>query len=81
MRVKRHIEISLIDVDRYALGPKSFVFARAMMYPDDCFPPIRVARQSNGRYRILDGRHRLTAAKLIGLKTIWASFSTKPEKR
>lgn len=80
MRIWKRIPIGAIDMDRWAIRPKALVFALVMDHGGQ-FPPIRVAAQRNGRYRILDGRHRVTAAKLTGRKQIWAIFSTTKEKR
>ena len=78
MRVTRLIPIGSVDVDRWALDLKTFSFA-GMMINRQRFPPIKVSRRKCGRYRILDGRHRITASKIIGRMGIEARFSTDLE--
>jgi hypothetical protein len=40
-------------------------------------PPVHVQRLETGRYRLLDGRHRLLACKLLGVRWILARFSVR----
>lgn len=75
MRVTKHIPINLIDIDRIPLDKKVIRFTYAIQAMA-VFPAIKVAKKSNGRYAIRDGRHRYIAHKLLGKETILAKFST-----
>ena len=74
MRVTKEIDINLIDVDRIPLNRKVVRFTYAIQAMA-VFPAIKVAKLSNGRFKILDGRHRWTAHKLLGKETILAKYS------
>ena len=77
MRVTRHINISDIRVDRYPINPSTLQLVD-FLRSGGLVPPIHVAVRSTGGYLIKDGRHRLLANKLLGMKTIEARFSTVP---
>lgn len=80
MRIEKEIPIELIQMDRWRLRPKAFKYAKLM----ECgveFPPIKVARRANGLFEIRDGRHRMTAHKLLGKKVILAKFSEEALKQ
>lgn len=86
-RVEKEIPVSLIEMDRIPLDSKTFEFAYALsglssggLLKAD-FPAIKVAKRPDGRYEIRDGRHRWTAHKLVGRKTIKAKFSETPLRR
>jgi len=76
MRTIQKIPIHLIDVDRLPLEPTSLQYANAIR-KGNIFPPIKVAKLKNGRFKILDGRHRFLAHKLNGKQFIIAKFSNK----
>jgi ParB-like chromosome segregation protein Spo0J len=40
-------------------------------------PPIKLQSCSKGGYKLRDGRHRIAAFKLLGIKEIEARFSVK----
>lgn len=42
-------------------------------------PPIRIARTTDGRFRIIDGRHRMHAFKLLGREYILARWGEEPD--
>lgn len=77
MRIMKEIPISQICIDRIPLKLKSLQYAQDMR-KGDLFPPIHVKVLPQGGFRILDGRHRWTAAKLIGKETILAKWGTWP---
>ena len=66
MRTIETVPLATIIVDRWRIVPKTLEFALAMSY-GDVFPPVKVQRVDDGRYRLKDGRHRVTAAKLNGM--------------
>jgi len=76
MRITKEIPIGQINVDRFPNHKKTLNYAIAMMFGAE-FPPIRVAKIKNGRYKILDGRHRVLASMLNDKQLIKAKFSTK----
>lgn len=72
----RHLPINQIIVDRHSITPKTLAYADAMR-AGAMFPPIRVQALEGGLYRIRDGRHRITAAKLCGYRTILARYGRR----
>lgn len=79
-RVTKKFPLGLLDVDRLAVRPKTLVFAQALM-EGATFPPVRAALQRSGRLRLLDGRHRFAAHKLVGFKKIAVRYSTRTEEK
>jgi len=77
MRVVRAIPIQNIIVDRHSISPQTLSIAKHME-SGGSVPPIKVVCL-NGSYILRDGRHRVTAAKLLGLTTIDAKFYKKVE--
>lgn len=77
MRIIRSINIGLIDVDRWALAPRTLALVEHLR-SNGTVPPIHVRRSQlgYGRYVILDGRHRITATKLLGRSSILARYAT-----
>lgn len=81
MRIKEDIDLDLIDMDRIPLDEKSLNFAILLRQRGrNTFPAIKLAKKSNGRFSIRDGRHRWLAHKLNGESKIYAKFSLKPLK-
>jgi hypothetical protein len=78
-RVERRIKVDLINIDRHPIDPATFKLAEFIKYqlPKRAghLPAIHVARLADGRFKLLDGRHRVTAYKLLGRKTILARYS------
>lgn len=70
------IEVSQIVMDHYPLN-KSMLGLLDHLRAGGTVPPIKVARLINGRYKICDGRHRVTAFKLMGRKYINCRYSLK----
>ena len=76
MRVLHSISVSLIDVDRWPFrGTLPLV---RHLEAGGGVPPIHVAFAPHGRYRILDGRHRLLAFKLLERPRISAKLGIYP---
>lgn len=73
VRLLGKIPVALIDLDRAVLDRRSLNIANYLA-AGHSVPPIHVKRWSNGRFGILDGRHRVTAAKLLRRKYILAKW-------
>ena len=76
MRIEKEVSINLIDIDRVPLGNRTLQYA-CYMERGDVFPPIHLQSLVNGRFRLLDGRHRFVACKLLDKVKILSRFSTK----
>lgn len=77
MRVIRPVSLNLIDVGRLPLEPRTLGLVTHFQ-AGGTVPPIHLVRQPStaGRFKILDGRHRLLATKLIGRRAILARYWT-----
>lgn len=64
------INISNISIDNYPLNTSTFNLS-IHINQGGSIPPIKV-KILNGLYIIKDGRHRVTACKLLGIKKIKA---------
>lgn len=77
-RVIRKVRPGSIRLDRLPLDAKTLRFTFEMVYTGDrFFPPVKVARHPSGGFEIRDGRHRVTAARLAGVKLVKARFSLR----
>lgn len=74
MRVIRSVSIGSIQMDRHPLNPSTLSLIKFLEGGGDV-PPIHVQRLSGGNYKICDGRHRVTAFRLLGRREIPARFS------
>ncbi len=81
MRVTKLINISEIIVDKYSISPKTLALVDYIRNEEGnhigvciLLPPIKVQKLENGQYKLKDGRHRVTAFKLLGIKMITAKF-------
>lgn len=76
MRVVEFINIANVVVDRHSISEQSFDLAKKLdsgqIQPSD-LTPIKVVL-NKGAYVLKDGRHRITAFKLVGLKQIKAKY-------
>ena len=75
-RIVGFINISLIKMDHHPLNP-SVLGLIDHLDSGGSVPPIKVASLKDGTFLIRDGRHRVTASKLLGWKTIKAKYSTR----
>lgn len=73
MRVIRDIPIGLIKMDRWAIQPATLALVKHIQ-SGGTVPPIHVAWIVGG-FKICDGRHRVTAYRLLGRKHISARFA------
>ncbi len=67
------INIQNIEKTRLPVNRASFNLAR-FLYRNELDKPIRVKLLKNGQYRVKDGRHRITAHKLLGRPAILADI-------
>ena len=77
MRVVEYINVQNVIVDSYSISPQSYELALKL----DCgeinyedLPPIKVVMNKDGTYILKDGRHRMTAFRLLGWTKIKAKF-------
>ena len=68
--------ISAIIVDRYPIN-RSTLSLVEYLKKGGTVPPIRIAQTQQGQYKILDGRHRITAYKLLGRTEILSKYSER----
>lgn len=73
-RINKFIRVCSIEIDRYPINPTTLALVDHIRNGGDV-PPIKVARKSTGGFAIRDGRHRVTAHKLLGIEYIEARFS------
>lgn len=73
------IPIQQIEMDHHPLNPSTLGLVTHLAGGGEV-PPIHVQSLVNGRYRICDGRHRVTAYKLLGYRHIEARYSIRTEK-
>lgn len=76
MRFLQPIQVAQIDVDRLPIGLRTLSLA-AHLAGGGAVPPIHVMPATNGRFRILDGRHRLLAFRLLERRTIVARWGVR----
>lgn len=67
----KEINIAQIEMDRHPLNPSTLSLIEHIR-DGGSIPPIHEARHAGGNFLIRDGRHRITACKLLGIKTIKA---------
>lgn len=82
-RVEREIPVAATRMDRWPLNPTTLALVDYLRTGGEV-PAIKVQTVSGGEgggWRILDGRHRVAAAKLLGRSTIRARFSTRKARR
>ena len=77
MRHTKSINISMVKMDRHPLNGKTLSLIK-YLESGGMVPPIKVASLKQGGYIIKDGRHRITAFKLLDRPEIKAKYSTKP---
>tara|TARA_R110000796_G_scaffold154621_1_gene271313 strand:- start:2317 stop:2559 length:243 start_codon:yes stop_codon:yes gene_type:complete len=77
MRVIQFINTINIIVDNYSISPQTFDLASKIKSGQiniEELPPIKLVSHMDGSYRLKDGRHRITAFKLLGIKEIKSKF-------
>lgn len=76
MRTVSQINIVNIKVDKHSISPQTFDLAykikEGLININD-LPPIKL-QYVNGTYVLKDGRHRITAFKLLGIKSIKSKY-------
>ena len=76
MRLTKLIPISLIKMDRYPINRSTLKLIDYIRTGGE-IPPIKIVKLKNGNYEIRDGRHRVTAYKMLGIELIKARFSNE----
>ena len=79
MRVKKSIEIANIIVDSYSISPETLSLVD-FIREGGSIPAIKVQMLEHGQYKLKNGRHRITAYKLLGIKQIEAKFYDNDNK-
>lgn len=69
MRVKTRLQIGNITLDREPIGPSTLSLVD-FLRGGGTVPPIHVELKAKGTWKILDGRHRVLAYKLLGRSEI-----------
>jgi len=75
MRITNYILIAQIKMDRFAIQSRTLDLVKHID-KGGYIPPIKVAC-ANGYYIIRDGRHRVTALKLLGHTKVLAKYSPR----
>ena len=73
MKQTRHILIESILIDKLPINPSVLALADFIRGGGE-IPPIKLQRCSNGGFKLKDGRHRVCAYKLLGIKNIEANI-------
>ena len=68
MRVIKEIPIRNIVVDRFSISPQTLSLCDFIRLGGE-IPPIKIEKK-DGKYILKNGRHRITAYRLLGLETI-----------
>lgn len=83
MRILEEMDLSNIQIDRLPLNPRTLALVEFLRQGGQV-PPIHVQpsyhyyagayQEKTGQFRILDGRHRFLAFKLLGRKKIMVRY-------
>ena len=76
-RVTEQINLINIKVDRHSISKQTFDLAFKIKLGEiniEELPPIKLIMNNKGAFILKDGRHRLTAFKLLGYKTIKSKY-------
>lgn len=74
MKTKKHILIESILIDKLPINPTVLALVDHIRN-GGLIPPIKLQKSNKGGYKLKDGRHRVCALKLLGIKEIEAIFS------
>ena len=80
MRVRTEVDLQLIDCDHTPMNTKVMDMAMAIVQTrskifNKPLPPIKLGRLKNGRYKLLDGSHRVAAHRICKIRYVPAQFS------
>lgn len=81
MRVIHTIPIAQIEHGELPKTKKVIEFMSHMHHRGLIFPPVKVERIANNRYRLKDGRNRLAAHVYLGKTEIRATYGIKEDPR
>lgn len=79
MKIIKEILIESILIDKLPINPDVLELVDFLRNGGE-IPPIKLQICPNGGYKLKDGRHRVCAYKLLGIKTIYAKISIKQTK-
>jgi ParB-like chromosome segregation protein Spo0J len=74
--LRQHAPVQLVDINlvggqpQLPVLPDKIKLFRALLRQGSVAPPLWVRRHPGGRYLVLDGLHRLLAAKAEGVQSI-----------
>ena len=78
MRVRTSLPLNSIKMDRWPICPATLSLVK-FLEAGNKVPPIHVQPDGLGTFLILDGRHRVTACKLLGRTKIEVRYGIKEE--
>ena len=74
MRVIERVPLGLIDPDRLP-PPMKTVGLVYHMVNGGAIPPVHLQPTPTGRFRVMDGRHRIRASLMLGRETVLAKYA------
>lgn len=77
MRTTSWVNICNIIIDRHSISEQTLDLAMKVKLGEiktNDIPPIKLIMNKDGAFKLKDGRHRLTAFKLLGKKLIKANY-------
>lgn len=81
MRIRKLIPVGQIIVDRWPYGLRTLALIKHIEKNGTGeLPPIHVQPQVDGRYKILDGRHRVLAFRMLQFPYIEARYGIKEKE-
>lgn len=75
MRHSGWVPLDLVGIDRVPYDPRVLSLCRHLS-EGGTVPPVHIQMVPNGRFRILDGRHRWVAHRLLQRNVIFARWGT-----
>lgn len=79
MKVTRDVLIESILIDKLPINPTVMALVYFILSGGN-IPPIKLQKSKEGGFKLKDGRHRVCAYKLLGIKNIKAIFSENNNK-
>lgn len=80
MRVEKFVNITNIIVDKHSISEQTFDLAKKLdsgIIKVEDLPPVKLI-EDKGTFILTDGRHRITAYKLVGIKQIKGRYYERP---
>jgi len=77
MQVRCKVPLSqIVVVDHLPITPRTLALLDHLRR-GGTVPPLHVYRYDSGLFRVLDGRHRWLALKLLGVTHVWVRYGRK----